>query len=225
MKITLKNYPADADALAGWAAALCTNSSKPDSARDNAMESGHYSVLEHANFTFEIDGVSRSLMAQLTRHRIASFSILSQRYVRMDKGEGFPYVVPITIQRMGDWAVNTFAHQMKTISEWYRDWCADIKEAGFSQREANEDARYVLPNACQTKIGMTMNARELLHFFELRCCNCAQWEIREMAWRMLLECKEVAPKLFADAGPGCVRGQCPEKISCGRPYASRRKHD
>lgn len=219
MKVTLKNYPHDADALVGWAAALCTNSSQPDRARTNAMESGHYSVAEHATFTFEIDGVSRALLAQLTRHRIASFSVLSQRYVYQDQGEGFPYVVPITIQRMGEWAMNTFAHQMKTINGWYKDWCDDIKEAGFSAREAKEDARYVLPNACQVKLGCTMNARELMRFFELRCCNCAQWEIRELAWRMLLECKQVAPKIFAAAGPGCVRGMCPEKRSCGRPYA------
>lgn len=225
MKVTIVNCPQNADALAGWAAALCTNSQNPDRSRDNAMESGHYSVLEHATFTFEIDGVSRSLLAQLTRHRIASFSVLSQRYVRQDKGECFPYVVPKTILGLGEWAANTFDHQMKTINGWYREWIDSLKDAGHSQREANEDARYVLPNACQVKLGMTMNARELLHFFELRCCNCAQWEIRELAWRILLECKEVAPKLFEAAGPGCVRGQCPEKHSCGRPYAKWGSHD
>lgn len=219
MNVTLKNYPQNADALAGWAAALCTNSSNPERSMANAMDGGHFSVLEHANFTFEIEGVSRALLAQLTRHRIASFSVQSQRYVRQDKGECFPYVTPITIQSMGEWAVNTFDHQMRTINEWYREWRDNIRDAGFSQREANEDARFVLPMAAATKMGMTMNARELLHVFELRCCNCAQWEIRELAWKMLLECRAVAPKLFADAGPGCVRGQCPEKIGCGRPYA------
>lgn len=219
MKVSIKNCPQDADALCAWAAALCTNSSNPERSMAYAMDSSHYSVLEHATFTFEIDEVSRALLAQLTRHRIASFSVLSQRYVRQDDGECFPYVVPKTILSLGEWAANTFAHQMLTINGWYREWRDTLRDAGHSQREANEDARYVLPNACQTKLGMTMNVRELLHFFELRCCNCAQWEIRELAWQMLLECRKVAPKCFAEAGPGCVRGQCPEKIGCGRPYA------
>ena len=167
--------------------------------------------------------MSRALLAQLTRHRIASFSVESQRYVNLE--DGFDYVIPKSILKLGEYAANTFRYQMNMIHCWYKDWCDDLREAGHSQREANEDARYVLPNACVTKLGMTMNARELLHFFELRCCNCAQWEIREMAWLMLAECRKVAPKVFAQAGPGCVRGACPEKIGCGRPYAEIKKED
>jgi thymidylate synthase (FAD) len=219
MNVRIKYCPANPDALAGWAAALCTNSSNPERSFDNAVASGHRSVLEHASFTFEISGVSRALLAQLTRHRIASYSVQSQRYVRQDKDECFPYVTPLKIRELGEYAINTFDHQMKTINGWYKEWRDVIRDAGGSQREANEDARFVLPMASATKLGMTMNMSELLHFFELRCCNCAQWEIRELAWRMLLLCREVAPKTFANAGPGCVRGCCPEKIGCGRPYA------
>lgn len=219
MNVTIKNCPADPDGLAGWAAAICTNSSNPERSMGNAMDGGHFSVLEHANFTFEIEDVSRALLAQLTRHRIASYSVASQRYIRQDTDECFPYVVPLKIRELGEYAINTFDHQMRVINGWYKEWRDAIREAGGSQREANEDARFVLPMAAATKLGMTMNARELMHFFELRCCNCAQWEIRELAWRMLLECRKIAPKTFMQAGPGCVRGCCPEKIGCGRPYA------
>ena len=229
MKVTLKNYPMDADALCGLAASICTKSSNPEKSRDNAMASGHYSILEHAAFTFVIEGVSRALLAQLTRHRIASFSVESQRYVVQGEENApydaagdkcFPYVTPLRIREMGEWAMNTFDHQMRTINSWYKEWREAILEHGGSKQEANEDARFVLPNAAETKLMMTMNASELLHVFGLRCCNKAQWEIRELAWRMLLACKEVAPKTFAAAGPGCVRGHCPEKRSCGRPYAN-----
>lgn len=219
MKVTIKNAPQNADVLCGWAAALCTDSTQPDRSLAYAMDSSHFSVLEHANFTFEIEGVSRALLAQLTRHRIASFSVQSQRYVRQDKPGCFAYVTPQRIINLGEWAINAFDHQMQMINSWYKGWQDVLAEAGFNQKEANEDARFVLPNAATTKLAMTMNVRELLHFFSLRCCNCAQWEIRELAWRMLIACKETAPKVFEKAGPGCVRGACPEKRNCGRPYA------
>lgn len=216
MKVTLKNYPADADKLCGLAAALCTRSDKPDSARENAVESGHLSVLEHAAFTFEIEGVSRALLAQLTRHRVASFSVESQRYISMV--DCFDFVIPPAIEALGDDARFQFRTQMELIHTWYCDWHDRLMKAGRKKQEANEDARYVLPNACVTKLMLTMNARELLHFFDLRCCNKAQWEIRHLAWLMLEECRIIAPETFKRAGPSCAHGPCPEKHSCGRPH-------
>ena len=174
------------------------------------IDMGHASVLEHASFTFGVEGVSRVLLAQLTRHRLASYSVQSQRYVEYDSGVG--YVIPPKIVDLGDDAVKEYAEQMDTAYRWYREWCAKLDEGG------QEDARYVLPGATHTRLIMTMNVRELRRFFKLRCCNRAQWEIRAMADEMLRQCREVAPVLFADAGPGCVRGRCPEgSRSCGAP--------
>lgn len=169
----------------------------------------HLSPFEHASFTFSIEGVSRSFLAQVTRHRIASFSVRSQRYV---EESDFEYVIPPAISDLGGEAVDEYISQMKTIALWYSGW---QKRLGGGEK-ANEDARFVLPNACETKMLLTMNARELMHFFELRCCNRAQWEIRDVAWQMLSQVLEVAPHVFADCGPACLRGSCPEgKKSCG----------
>lgn len=208
MNVTLIGTP-DPEVCA-IAAGMCYNAKDPWKALKNAMAGGHESVLEHCKFTFQIDGVSRALLAQLTRHRIASFSVQSQRYVAM-KG-GFPYVIPPRIQQLGSNAVKRYQNQMEQISEWYDEWFELLGE------NSAEDARFVLPNACCTRLVVTMNARELRHFFSLRCCNRAQWEIRQMADEMLRICKEEAYTLFEDAGPGCVRGACPEgKHSCGKP--------
>ena len=178
------------------------------------MASGHLSVLEHASFTFGISGVSRALLAQITRHRIASFSVQSQRYVSLEKG--FGYIVPPRIRDLGEDAVKAFEGQMAQMQSWYEGWQEKLGE------NANEDARFVLPNACETHITMTMNARELLHFFSLRCCNRAQWEIRALAREMLRLCKQVSPTIFESAGPGCVRGACPEGAkSCGQQAEMR----
>ena len=175
------------------------------------LSSGHLSVLEHASFTFFVEGVSRSLLAQLTRHRIASFSVQSQRYVSMENG--FDYILPPSIRELGEEAVLEYRSQMETCAQWYRQW----QEKLGGGPKANEDARFVLPNACETRLTLTMNCRELLHFFSLRTCMRAQWEIRALAERMLAECRKAAPSLFENAGPGCVRGACPEgKRSCGR---------
>lgn len=172
---------------------------------------GHESVFEHASFTFAVEGVSRVLLAQLTRHRLASFSVQSQRYVSYEKG--FGYILPPKIEALGQDAVAEYQRQMDQMQEWYLGW----QEKLGSGEGGNEDARFVLPNACETRVLMTMNVRELRHFFSLRMCNRAQWEIREMATRMHQLCLEVAPMLFADAGPGCLRGGCPEgEKSCGR---------
>ncbi len=167
---------------------------------------GHHSVIEHAVFTFSVEGVSRALTHQLVRHRIASFSQQSQRYVSMDSAT---YVTPHTIEGNAD-AEKLYDSVMDDIWDAYKK----LEEMGIPA----EDARYLLPNGCTTNITVTMNARELLHFFSLRCCNRAQWEIREMADQMLKICKEVSPVIFKNAGPPCVRGPCPEgKKTCGHP--------
>lgn len=172
------------------------------------IKSGHMSVLEHASFTFGVEGVSRALLAQLTRHRIASFSVQSQRYVRFDKKTP-DFVIPPKIAKDEN-LLNQYNEFLKISQDYYNKFLA----AGIPA----EDARYVLPNASSTKIVMTMNARELRHFFELRCCNRAQWEIRNMACQMLKLAKEAAPILFADAGPNCLRGGCTEDKPCGNPW-------
>ena len=175
------------------------------------MGMGHESVLEHASFTFGVEGVSRVLLAQLTRHRIASFSVQSQRYVSYE--DGFGYIMPPKIAALGDEAQEEYHRQMKQMHEWY---CAWQEKLGTGEG-SNEDARFVLPGACETRLMMTMNVRELRHFFGLRMCSRAQWEIRAMATEMHRLCMEVAPALFADAGPGCLRGACPEGAkSCGK---------
>ena len=180
------------------------------------VASGHLSVLEHASFTFGVSGVSRALLAQLTRHRIASFSVQSQRYVSLDKG--FGYIVPPRIKELGEEAVREFEAQMDQMQAWYVAWQEKLGKGEGS----NEDARFVLPNACETHITVTMNARELLHFFSLRCCSRAQWEIRAMAREMLRLCKQVAPVIFENGGPGCVSGPCPEGArSCGKAAEMR----
>ena len=183
------------------------------------IRSGHLSVLEHASFTFYVEGVSRALLAQLTRHRIASFSVQSQRYVSMK--DQFSCVVPPRIAALGPEKEAEYRQQMETIGQWYEEW----QKAFDEDPSANEDARFVLPNACSTRLVMTMNARELRHFFSLRCCERAQWEIRSLAARMLALCREAAPALFDDAGPSCLTGPCPEGgRSCGRAAEIREKY-
>ena len=182
------------------------------------MNMGHESVLEHASFTFGIEGVSRALLAQITRHRVGvAFSVQSQRYVSYENG--FGYIIPESIASLGEEAVRKYHEQMETIQSWYTDW---QKQLGNQGERSNEDARFVLPNACETRIVMTMNVRELRHFFSLRMCNRAQWEIRRMAEEMFRLCYETAPALFRDAGPACLRGKCPEgEKSCGQAAAIR----
>ena len=187
------------------------DSSDPVPFLKGVIRSGHLSVLEHASFTFYLEGVSRSLLAQLTRHRIASFSVQSQRYVSMK--DGFTAVVPPRIRALGPEKEEEYLQQMETMGQWYAEW----QEALGDGPGANEDARFVLPNACETRLVMTMNARELRHFFALRCCERAQWEIRYAATRMLALCRREAPALFEDAGPSCLSGPCPEGArSCGQ---------
>ena len=197
-------------------------------------EIGHASPIEHASFTFGIEGVSRSLLAQITRHRIASFSVKSQRYVRESQ---FSYVTPPAIAACPQ-ARETFQRAMAADQRAYEELTellcqqhvAELTGRGVEEKEARrraekmamEDARFVLPNACETKIVMTMNARSLYNFFAVRGCRRAQWEIRQLAEEMYRLCLQAAPTLFAKAGPACVDGACPEgKMSCGQAQQVR----
>lgn len=210
MFVKIVSHPQFPTHLASTAAAICTNATDYGKALQGALSSGHESVLEHVSFTFQVEGVSRVLLAQLTRHRLASYSVESQRYVSYE--DGFNYITPPSIAALGEDAEKEYHAQMKQMHKWYKHW---QKQLGGN----NEDARFVLPGACETRLLVTMNVRELRHFFSLRCCNRAQWEIRELATKMLELCAGVAPNLFRDAGPGCVRGKCPEgPRSCGHPW-------
>ncbi|WP_400227894.1 FAD-dependent thymidylate synthase [Methanomethylophilus alvi] len=222
MIVRLLAHTPDADRICAAAAHSCYSE---DSAADlletvdpakmlhHVIGMGHHSVIEHAVFTFSVEGVSRALTHQLVRHRLASFSQQSQRYVRLSEPT---YVVPETVKRDPE-AMKVYEETMDGI------WDSYSKLIGMGIPA--EDARYVLPNGCTTNITITMNARELLHFFSMRCCNRAQWEIREMADEMLRLCKEVSPVIFSDAGPACIRGPCPEgKKTCGHPRTDMKDH-
>ena len=195
---------------------------------------GHASPTEHASFTFAIEGVSRTLLAQITRHRIASFSVQSQRYVAERQ---FEYVLPPEIAAVPE-AKEEYIRAMEECQAHYDRLAAQLKEKhkavmiadGMDEKAADraaekkaiEDARFVLPNACTTKLIVTMNARSLHNFFRHRCCNRAQWEIRGLAEAMLKLCLEVAPHLFKNAGPSCMNGGCPEgKMTCGKAKEMR----
>ena len=204
MRVELISHTADPARLCGEAAAVCTNSVKPESSLRHSVEAGHESVLEHAVFTFRVEGLSRAALAQLTRHRLASFDVQSQRYVRI---HGVDLVMPETI-RSSDFYAEAGSLMKDVMNLYHR-----MVDAGIPA----EDARYITPQAVPTVLVMTMNARELRHFFSLRCCNRAQWEIRHLADEMLTICRHVAPELFEGAGPGCVTGYCKEKKPCGHP--------
>ncbi len=192
------------------------------------MSMGHESPLEHVSFTFGLEGVSRSLLAQLTRHRIASYSVKSQRYVN----EGtFEYITPPEIAKDPQ-TLALYRKTMEDINEAYARLTESLRAVhelsmapSAAEKKAIEDARYVLPNACETKLIVTMNVRSLYNFFAHRCCERAQWEIRAVADQMLEQVKTVAPTLFAKAGPPCVKGSCPEgKMSCGKMLEKREKY-
>jgi len=212
LKVKLLRYTADAELLCGAAALTSTRSGSPLEILEK-MDSetakrvikrvagyGHVSVIEHASFTFSIEGVSRAMTHQLVRHRIASYTQQSQRYVTYDTLE--KYVTPPNITNNTE-AKEIFEHALGKISESYQR----LLKIGIPK----EDARFILPNAAKTNIIVTMNARELRHFFNLRCCMRAQWEIREAATEMLKQAKKAAPALFENAGPSCVElGYCSE---------------
>lgn len=178
------------------------------------LESGHVSPVEHVSFTFAIQGVSRALTHQLVRHRLASYSQQSQRYV---DASDFDFILPPAIARIPE-AQERFEQFMDEVGAAYRDLQGILKAKGRGEK-ANEDARFVLPQAAETKIVVTMNCRSLLHFFELRCCSRAQWEIRTMAKQMLELCRRELPVMFTTAGSACERlGYCPEgeRFCCGK---------
>jgi thymidylate synthase (FAD) len=189
------------------------------------VESGHESPLEHVKFTFAIEGVSRALTHQLVRHRIASYSQQSQRYV---KETNFDYIMPPSIEA-DESLKSEFIEIMNNIRGCYNSIMEKFKEKGSIGEKATQDARYVLPQAVETKIVVTMNCRELLHFFRQRCCERAQWEIRNLADKMLQICKNHLPAVFSQAGAKCIAlGYCPEgeKFTCGKyPLKEEFIHD
>jgi len=246
LRVELLQYTPEPEKLVASAAKLCYSSSniegimngldqeKTEQFLNMLLSMGHESPIEHICFTFGIEGVSRSLLAQLTRHRIASYSVKSQRYVK--EGQ-FEYIVPPEINNIPE-AREKFLYAMEQDQKLYNEITEILMDKHYkelisqgksekqartmAEKKAIEDARYVLPNACETKIIMTMNARSLLNFFHHRCCERAQWEIRALAIQMLKLVKEVAPTLFKHAGPRCLLGPCPEgKMSCGKMKEQR----
>jgi thymidylate synthase (FAD) len=241
MKVTLLTYTPMPEKNVASAAKLCYAAADIDTVREGLTEEktaafvemlaeiGHESPIEHASFTFGIEGVSRALLAQITRHRMASFSVQSQRYVRENQ---FEYVTPPEIAEIPE-ALELFREAMEADQRYYDSIAAVLKEKHIktfmaegmdekaairaAEKKAIEDARFVLPNACDTKMILTMNARSLMNFFHHRCCNRAQWEIHELADLMLKEVSAVAPNIFKNAGPSCVCGKCPEgNMTCGK---------
>lgn len=211
MEVELISSTPNAEALVARAASLCyskeakLNEENIKHFIEKLLKMGHLSVFEHISFTFRISGVSRVLTHQLVRHRLASYTQQSQRYVFFEKAR---YIIPKSIKEKG--LGEAFSKKVEELTDFYHS----LIDAGIPK----EDARYILPSSFETRIIVTMNARELIHFFRLRCCNRAQWEIRDMADKMLSIVKDITPDIFLNAGPPCVIGPCPEgELSCGRP--------
>ncbi len=246
LKVELLQYTPNAEQLVAAAAKLCYSSAgisqvldkldqeKTESFLKMLSSIGHESPIEHVSFTFGIEGVSRSLLAQLTRHRLASYSVKSQRYV---KEGAFTFVIPPEIeanprakeiylramaQDQADYDALTEILFEKHFADFLKSGAEEKDARQKAQKKAIEDARYVLPNACETMLLATFNARSLHNFFAHRLCERAQWEIRALAEEMLRLVKEVAPTLFAHCAPPCVYGSCPEgKMSCGKAKEKR----
>lgn len=241
LKVKLLRYTPEGEKLVSSAAKLCYSPvgieeieesleiDKVDGFLNMLMNLGHESPIEHVSFTFGVEGVSRTLTHQLVRHRIGSYSQQSQRYVKLEQ---FEYIIPPEIEKDEE-AKKIFIKAMEEDQKYYDEISGILYRKHFdkyiqeglgekqarqkSEKDAIEDARYIFPNACETKIVFTMNARALLNFFRLRCCNRAQWEIRTLAISMLREVKKVYPVLFKNAGPGCINGPCPEGVmTCGK---------
>jgi thymidylate synthase (FAD) len=226
LKVILLEHTPNPEAVVAMAAKLCYSPSDIESLKEKTaakdqrqfveklMEIGHMSPIEHASFTFAVEGISRACSHQLVRHRLASYSQQSQRYVSEEAG--FDFIIPPSIKKDGELA-RYFRDFMNKAQEAYSHIVSRLNEKGLKGEEANQDARFILPNACETKIIISMNARELLHFFKQRCCNRAQWEIRSMAINMLRLVSRTAPAIFRNAGPGCLKGKCPEgDYTCGK---------
>ncbi len=243
LKVVLLKHTPDPEAVVAMAAKLCYSSANIDELKKNIgakdqkrfieklVKMGHLSPIEHISFTFGIEGISRACSHQLVRHRLASYSQQSQRYVSERSQESgvrsqeltFDYIIPLSIKE-DDEAKEAFERFMAEAQKTYDLIVDRLNKKGISGEAANQDARFVLPNAAETKIVITMNARELLHFFNVRCCERAQWEIREMAFQMLQEAKNAAPVIFSKAGPGCLYAPCPEgEFYCGKIKVVREK--
>lgn len=271
INVELLAYTPEPERLIAKAAKLCYSKSnisdinknmsdeEIDTFIERLLNMGHMSPFEHATFTFGIEGISRSCSHQLVRHRIASYSQQSQRYVDMEKAE---YVIPEIynceeneeVFKTASFLSNLVYRTFKASTYFYLlqeetgplaelDPPEDIeltyeqilsleaelkdkypKESKKIEKKVLENARAFLPNATETKIIVTMNARSLMNFFKLRCCSRAQDEIRALANIMLEKCKEVAPMLFKNAGPECVRTKCPEgAMTCGNPWTKIKK--
>lgn len=273
MKVELINHTPEPEKSITKAAKLCYSRGGVKEIQENLtpentskfvemiINMGHLSVVEHVVCCFALQGVSRALTHQLVRHRIASYSQQSMRYVKLDQ---FDYIVPPEIKKAD--AEQLFVESMERAQEDYdglvralvaegllgyiqetdpkeyerylkekdkvefdinsyvENMQIDKKAYSEIEKKAIEDARYVLPHACETKIVFTMNVRTLYNFFEVRCCERAQWEIRQLAMEMLKQCKEMAPVLFGHAGPSCVKGSCKEgSMSCGKAGEVREK--
>lgn len=231
MKVQLIRYTPEGESLIASAAKLCYSSvgveeiqekltiEETENFLNHLMKLGHDSPLEHISFTFAVEGVSRTLTHQLVRHRLASYSQQSQRYVKV---EDFQYITPPSIEKNEE-AKRIYFELMNEIEKSYSKITQILEESKEGMTESQkekasiEDARYVLPNATETKIIFTMNARSLLHFIRLRTCQRAQWEIRKLSIEVLKQVKEIYPTLFKLAGPGCVSGSCPEgPMTCGK---------
>ena len=223
MHVTLLTYTPDPERTVACAARLCYSPAGIDEVMDKLTDEKTASFVD--------------MLAQITRHRIASFSVQSQRYVAENR---FDYVLPPEIEALPE-AAAVYRQAMEEDQAHYEELTRLLKNkhkqellaSGMEERAADraaekraiEDARFVLPNACTTKMIVTMNARSLLNFFRHRCCNRAQWEIRELAERMRALCVEAAPHLFRHAGPPCLSGPCPEgKMSCGKMREVREKY-
>lgn len=241
MEVKLLTYTQNPEKIVAAAAKLCYAKSNIATLMDGLTDEkvcsflnrlsdlGHQSPTEHASFTFGIEGVSRSFLAQISRHRLASLSVQSQRYVDMTNAvfvmpEEFTDDEPAskTFEDAVGYALESYEELRKYLTVRYIQSGMDAKSA---EKKAQEDARYVLPEACCTKMIITMNARELNHFFNMRCCNRAQWEIRECAEKMLKLVYPIAPHLFKNAGPSCACGACPEgAMSCGKAAEMRQRY-
>lgn len=241
MEVKLLTYTQNPEKIVAAAAKLCYAKSNIATLMDGLTDEkvcsflnrlsdlGHQSPTEHASFTFGIEGVSRSFLAQISRHRLASLSVQSQRYVDMTNAgfvmpEEFTDDEPAskTFEDAVGYALESYEELRKYLTVRYIQSGMDAKSA---EKKAQEDARYVLPEACCTKMIITMNARELNHFFNMRCCNRAQWEIRECAEKMLKLVYPIAPHLFKNAGPSCACGACSEgAMSCGKAAEMRQRY-
>ncbi len=238
LKVTLLAHTPEPEKVVAQAAKLCYSPATIEELREAIYRTdqekfvkkligmGHMSPIEHASFTFGVEGISRACTHQLVRHRLASYSQQSQRYVGKHSGKTgkvFDFIIPPSVIQAGkkDW----FIEKMMEIQRWYDELVEALGAVSAlggpddkrKEESIYEDARFLLPNAAETKIIITMNARELLHFFRVRGCNRAQWEIRELSIEMLRQVKPIAPSIFGNAGPACIRGNCSEgQFTCGK---------